>query len=149
MNNMLYLACQECRNFFLRTVEKGTFSIRNEILTAKQPYLVGSYIRLVGSILNDGVYRVVNNRVTLAGARDEVWDGAVCGLAIPPDFVRLSEVIQEFEAKKGTPSALSHESFGGYSYTMASGDNGAPLTWQAVFAPSLNNYRKMFEEAIV
>lgn len=200
---------QECRNFFVHSSEDGTYTIEDGKINAKGDYIVGQYIRIMGSMLNDGVYlieqtgigyidvsihdedyplwfpptgghdawpmgaRVTHLNVryvslipantTVPGTgnywdvvgytehalRNETFTGHIVGLRVPQDFVRLAHVIENYEQKKGIPNALTHESFGGYSYQLATDANGMPATWQKVFVQELNRYRRMFEEAII
>ena len=44
---------------------------------------------------------------------------------------------------KNAESPYTSESFGDYSYTKATGESGAPLTWRDVFASRLNAWRKL------
>lgn len=127
----------------------------------QRPYLVGQYIyipaavqrggALQGSVLNAGVYLVPDDKITLAEAHDEAWSGAVCGLAVPSEFV---ELVREIEAFSDNARAdknrgiLTSESFGGYSYSMATTLSGVAASWKEVYASQLNIYRSMFEPRI-
>lgn len=55
---MLYSVMQECKNYFTVSCESGRFSIVDGAMKLKRSYKVGQYLRIKGSVLNDGVYRV-------------------------------------------------------------------------------------------
>lgn len=83
---------------------------------------------------------------------NEIFTGAVCGLAVPPDFIQLVSDIKQFQenaAKNPNLGLVQSESFGGYSYSMATGANGNVASWQSAFQSRLNPYRKMFDEVIL
>lgn len=82
---------------------------------------------------------------------DETFTGIIVPLAIPRDFLELEREIIAFHEKALKAPNLGQvqsESFGGYSYSMATGTDGLPATWKSVFARRLHPYRKMFEEKI-
>lgn len=97
----------------------------------------GQYIRIFGSVFNDGVYQY-----PLSGLTDEVFTGYVIPLAVPKAVVSLADEIGEW-TKSNQPTAYTSESFGGYSYNKATGANGTAATWREVFASDLAPYRKM------
>lgn len=137
---MLTDLCQELHNWFEVEKHYGEFEIAGGALTASflQP---GQYFRIIGSIFNDGVWQYGD---TLT---DESFDGAVWAMAIPPAVLELNEQIDSWLEQYGETqnSPYSSESFGGYSYSKnSSGGSGADKsTWQGVFAPRLNKWRKM------
>ena len=144
---MLNELCQEIKNYFDKGMPKffGSITIANntftdeEILNGIKP---GQYFRIVGSIFNDGVY-CFNNKLVL---EDETFDGAIWLMAIPKDFLALAKEIEDWEAAYGSAlnSPYTSESFGGYSYSKASGKNGGgAVTWQDAFASRLNLYRRI------
>lgn len=121
-------------------IHTGVFSIKGGSIAL--PFLVsGQYFRIVGSVLNDGLYTY-----PAEGLKDEEFEGAVWALAIPPALVKLSGEIQTW-AEKNPVTPYTSESFGGYSYSKASGANGQPMTWQDAFRARLNPYRKIMETA--
>lgn len=97
----------------------------------------GQYVRIFGSLFNDGVYQY-----PLSGLIDEVFTGYVIPLAVPKAVVSLADEIGEW-TKSNQPTAFTSESFGGYSYSKATGANGTAVTWREVFASDLAPYRKM------
>lgn len=142
---MLTELCQELRNWFELKKLFGTFAIENgQILISDGSLQSGQYFRIVGSVFNDGVYRYGAENLT-----DEVFEGAIWAMAVPPDVIDLSERIAEWSTKYGesVSSPYSSESFGGYSYTKASSGQGnassSSPTWQSTFASELNKWRKL------
>lgn len=143
---MLTELCAELKNYFLRDREEdihcGEYTISGGSIDL--PFLLdGQYFRIVGSVLNDGVYQYPARDLA-----DEVFTGAVWAMAIPPSIVALSAEIDEWNAKNADALASPYqaESFGGYSYTKATtggvGTNGA-FTWRDQFASSLSKWRRL------
>ena len=91
-------------------------------------------------MFNDGVYKypVVN-------LKDETFCGEVWELAIPSEFVRLSNEIKGWMDKYGASieGPYTSESFGGYSYSKASGADGGQITWASQFRSRLSRWRKI------
>ena len=140
---MLEEMCRECRNWFTPKGGKhcGTFTIKDGIVSPLDFVLDGQYFRITGSRFNDGVYK--NDSSDLAALVDEVFDGQIWAMNVPPAFVALSVKIEEYCKKyESETSPFTSESFGGYSYTKAS-DAGVPLSWQRIFANKLNLWRKI------
>lgn len=146
---MLNEICAEIRNYFSLDEDKifGEFAVVNREITPPVELEDGQYYRIVGSVFNDGVHKkgdTLTNEPTFKGA---VWK-----MRVPYDVLNLADEIEQWQLKNGSPesanmSPYSSESFGGYSYTKASGfgsDNGSPYaTWQTMFAKRLNPYRKV------
>lgn len=99
--------------------------------------LPGQYVRIIGSVLNDGVYQY-----PLTGLVDETFTGTIRLLAIKKAVL---EMVPEIEAwcEKNQPTAYTSESFAGYSYSKATNANGLAAGWQDVFRARLAPYRKM------
>ena len=137
---MLNELCKEINNWFVRKIYFDEYTIEDGTLIVPE-LQTGQYFRIVGSIFNDGVYEYPATEL-----KDEVFNGAVWAMAIPAEVIALSEEIDEWKAKYETAEAMSpyqSESFGGYSYTKASGASGGTATWQDVFGSRLNNYRRI------
>lgn len=150
---MLIDLCRELKNWFDRDQPHlhGAFEIRdghivdtdfNQIIKTNQ------YYRICGSIFNDGIYKYGSETDLI----DEAFVGSVTLMAIPRDFIALSEEIDAWNNKYGgvdseAMSPFASESFGGYSYTKGSGSNGSSgngaVTWQSAFASKLNKWRKI------
>lgn len=136
---MLEEIMHEVNNYFLRKVHKGKFEIAENSISL--PFLQnGQYFRIVGSVFNDGVYKypVVN-------LKDETFCGEVWELAIPSEFVRLSNEIKGWMDKYGASieGPYTSESFGGYSYSKSSGADGGQITWASQFRSRLSRWRKI------
>ena len=144
---MLTELCGEIRNYFLRgqnDVHGGDFTITGG--TISLPFLkAGQYFRIVGSVFNDGVHQYPAQDL-----HDEEFYGAVWAMYVPKDVVELSTEIDEWCEKNANAlnSPYQSESFGGYSYTLKSGADGASgsggITWQQQFAAKLSRYRRLF-----
>lgn len=129
----------EIRNYFVVKVHSGDFEVIGGRLSPLDFLQNGQYFRIVGSVMNDGVYRY-----PYSGLTDETFSGEIWALAVPPTLIALAADIEEYEKKaKETVSPYNSESFGGYSYTKATDSNGSPLTWEKVFAKRLNKWRKI------
>lgn len=142
---MLTELCQELKNWFERKKFFGTFTIENGQIELPDGSLQeGQYFRIVGSVFNDGVHKHGEEDLT-----DEVFEGAIWAMAVPPAVIDLSERISDWVTKYGesVSSPYSSESFGGYSYTKANSGQGnagsSSPTWQSTFASELNRWRKI------
>lgn len=146
---MLTELCAEIRNYFLRDyredIHAGTFTVSGGNIETLSFLQEGQYFRIVGSVFNDGVWKYREG-----GLKDETFSGAVWAMAVPPSVIALSQEIDDWvEANKdllNTP--YQSESFGGYSYSKASGGANADGSavaygWQSQFANKLNPYRRI------
>lgn len=154
---MLEEVLRTIRDYFIRAVWKGKFYIENGSLADVDFILENQYYRISGSVFNDGIHKFGDAEDPLT---DEVFDGEVWVLAIPLPVLSLCNDIEAWVAKYGTVdsqamSPFNSESFGGYSYSKSSGGGSGssggsasnPSSWQAVFAPRLNPWRKMIYES--
>lgn len=143
--------CQYLRNWFVRNKYTGDFKIQSGVLTYEDgstlPLLSGQYYRIVGSVLNDGVWK--NDPEVESPLRDETFHGAVWSMAVPPDFEVLVADITEWCSKNADAinSPYQSESFGGYSYSTKIGSNSSgqtvSVTWQSQFDSRLSPWRKI------
>lgn len=129
-------------NWFQIGIYPGTYTIQDGGITL--PFLRnGQYFRICGSMFNDGLHRYGPDMPLL---EDETFDGAVWALAVPKAVVELAGEIAAWQEKyrDTVESPYTSESFGGYSYTKASGagDSTGSGGWQAAFRARLNPYRK-------
>lgn len=149
---MITEICQYLKNWFDRNQDKfyGKIKIEDGNITCNDEDIVllnGQYFRVIGSLLNDGVYQYPSTEL-----KDESFDGAIWSMAIPPAVLALSEEIDAWQNANGsaTSTAMSpfqSESFGGYSYSKSNsgsaesgGGNGG---WQTAFANRLSPWRKI------
>jgi hypothetical protein len=122
------------------TIENGRFDLMSEIQQSQ-------YYRIVGSVFNDGVHKRGSEELT-----DETFNGAIWLMAVPQDVISLATEINMWQEKYGgvdseAMSPFQSESYGGYSYSKASGGNsesGSSVpTWQSVFGARLRRYKKI------
>lgn len=149
---MLTELCGYLRNWFDHDRYIGKFEIVDGKISTNisMTLLENQYIRIVGSLLNDGVYQYHADGIE--GLQDEAFDGAVWSLAIPKAVVDLNAEIDTWKAKYeavdgAAMSPFSSESFGGYSYTKSAGNTEGSASglggWQNAFASRLNQWRKI------
>lgn len=135
---MLERILRYLRNWFVASVHIGEFTVESGGIAL--PFLKeGQYFRVLGSDLNDGVYRYGANN--LPG--DETFCGEIWALRIPPDLVALSSEIEAWEETNKTKltGIYQSESFEGYTYTLKSGENS--VSWQKIFSSRLSQWRKL------
>lgn len=139
---MLGEVLSSLHNWFLLEAHTGTFVVNAGKL--ELPFLLeGQYFRIIGSALNDGVYRYP------AELRDEAFTGSIWALAVPGEVLALAEEIAAWQKKNGQPGPYMSESFGGYSharyaYSMAENpESGLAAAWQDIFRSRLNRWRKL------
>lgn len=141
---MLSEVCAYLRNYFYHGEPTiGKIEIVNGAL--KEPYglKANQYFRIVGSMFNDGVYQY-----PLTTLQDETFNGAVWGMAVPPELIAL---ISEMEAwKTSNAYALNtpyqSESKADYSYSLKSSGNsadGGAMTVINQFSGRLARWRKL------
>lgn len=136
---MLTELCAELRNYFVKEVYRGNFTIKDGSIAPLKFLQDGQYFTIVGSVFNDGVHKYPTDVLI-----DETFDGTIRTMAVPPAFIALSEEIKSYkESEPAKPSAYTSESFGGYTYTKATDKNGVPASWKKVFADRLNEWRKI------
>ena len=135
--------CQELKNWFCdkeSDIHSGTYAIENGTLSL--PFLLqGQYFRIVGSVLNDGVYKYGD-----AVLQDETFTGAIWAMRIPPSVIELAGEIDDWIEKNGetVASPYQSESWGGYSYSLKSGaSESGSLGWKSAYAGRLNRWRKL------
>ena len=139
---------QYLRNWFDRNQPKyyGKFIIENGALVGDYKIATGQFYRIIGSALNDGVYIYGQERLD-----NETFEGAIWLMAVPRDVRNLIAEIGSWQEKYGgvdsvNMSPYQSESFGGYSYSKASGSSTSSAsvpTWQSVFADRLGRYKKL------
>lgn len=134
--------CRELNNWFDVKRAIGDFEITENGLTSFYDDLYDDqYYRIVGSALNDGVYKKGEEHVFAP----EVFHGAVWAMAIPQSVIYLSDRIDTWIEKYGdaVESPYQSESFGGYSYSKASGSDNSSVSWKSAFKKQLDVYRRM------
>ena len=149
---MLQQLMEHIHNYFIKDSFEGEFVIADGMISLS--ILDGQRFLIQGSTLNDGVYTyhetgICNDDDTEeVGLHDETWTGTICALAVPPAVIALSGEVNEWVAKFGESvnSPYSSENvLGVYGYSKAVGGTGAggSVSWQDVYAPQLNRWRKV------
>ncbi|WP_419086338.1 hypothetical protein [Slackia isoflavoniconvertens] len=124
----------------------GFFQVEGGALTLPDGWLLdGQYFLVSGSVMNDGLHQWPAYDLV-----DEGFEGEVQALAVPMAVQDLADRIETWWEKygKAAESPYQSESFGGYTYTKASG-NGSQggsqgrLTWRDAFRSELNRWRKL------
>ena len=142
---MLDELCAEIRNYFVESESDkhaGTYTINGGMFSPPLDFLKpGQYYRVVGSALNDGVYKNDGCGVLT----DEEFDGSIWAMNVKPAFIALADRIREYQdSDAAKPTPFVSESFGGYSYSKGQNAAGAASnSWQAVFADELRKWRKL------
>lgn len=141
---MLNEICGYMKNWFSDDSDKhfGTFKIENGKIMPLDFVQPGQYFRIVGSVFNDGIYC---NDDTLQLIDEVFSDGAVWSMRIPKEIIDLDAEITAWMEKNADTlaSPYSSESFGGYSYTKASGSNNSGYTWINAFRKRLERWKKI------
>ena len=146
---MMTEICEYLHNWFCEDSDMiiGNIVVGDGEITV--PYGViqpGQYIRIDGSVFNDGVWQYGE-----AMFKPETFNGAVWLMRIPQTVIQLATDIEDWQSQYGSAdskarSPFNSESFAGYSYSKSSGGVGevaSPTTWQGVFAARLSPWRKL------
>ena len=146
----LDILCAELKNYFIKdrtAIHLGDFEVKDGMVSPLDFLKVGQYFRIVGSDLNDGVYLYNGESMDL---KDEVFNGAIWAMSVPPIVLALSADIDAWRAKNEAldsenMSPYSAESFDGYSYSKGGNSKGGTATsWQSQFADRLKPYRRLY-----
>lgn len=151
---MLTQVLDNIHNWFIHEPHVGTFEISGGVLSPADYLIDGQRFRIVGSVLNDGVYTYHETGIKddddkeLVVLFDEVFAGTICALGVPRAVIEIADEIAEWMDKYGdvVTGPYTSESFGGYSYSKAgntaSGGSGT-ASWQQVFNDRLKQWRKL------
>ncbi len=138
---MLEELLRALRNWFVRDKATGRIRVEGGALVPPEGLALadGQYIRVTGSVFNDGLHRW-----PCTGMADEEFVGTVWALAVPRAVVDLADEIEAWQTEhtEELDSPYASESFGGYSYTRVGGD-GSPITWRQQFKARLDPWRKL------
>ena len=143
--------CAEVKNYFIREILINDYAVIGGVLTPSVN-TEARYIRIVGSMKNDGVHDLTDTKDTLTN--ESTFHGAVWIMAVPQDFIDLYGEIKDWQTANGgvnsvAMSPFQSESFGGYSYSKGAGGSGGSgkqasiPTWQSMYASRLNKYRRV------
>ena len=147
---MITEICNYLKNWFDDDQPKyeGEFSIENGVISfsgGDMGIIQGQYFRIIGSVLNDGVYTLEDV------LEDETFEGTVQLMKVPKDLRNIVLEIVEWQNKYGGVNSVNmspyqSESFGGYSYSKGNGSNtsvSSVPTWQSLYADRLARYKKI------
>lgn len=153
---MLTEICAEIKNYFSYESDRhiGDFAIVDGQITPSIDFPT-DYIRIIGSHRNDGVHERNAETGKFDLVDEDKFHGAIWIMSPPNHFLSLVAEIKEWQNMNGGASSqamspFQSESFGGYSYSKASGGSvesggsSAP-TWQSQYASRLSIYRKIRE----
>lgn len=133
--------CSEVRNYFDVDRRFGKYTISGGKIQIPD-MLQGQYFRICDSVFNDGVYKYPAENLT-----DEVFEGAIWYMAVPPAVVSLIDDMTAWETKniEAINSPYQSESFGGYSRSLKTGgkNTGGGYTAFDQFASRVNRWRKV------
>ena len=143
---MLTELCEELHNYFCRPADKhfGKYTISGGAITTPLDFLQdGQYFRIAGSVFNDGIYQTPASSLT-----DEVFEGSVWAMRVPPAFVALSDRIDKFNKKlqnfvSTTPKYASESYPNGYSYSVLSDMPAEMRTEKAEIENEKSMWRKL------
>lgn len=143
----------------LHGAETGDFILSNGKIAVNSTYLVGQYIAIAGSVLNNGVYRVEefsDGVITIkeSDVNDKIWGeeftGTIYSLRVPEDFVQLVDKIKKFtETSAGQASNIVSASFGIQSQSFGTDSNGVRAGWQTVFRKELDKHKRYTVDIII
>lgn len=124
-------------NYFVVAIQEIDFVVSDGAVNL--PFLQdGQYYLVSGSVFNDGVHKYGESDLV---DEDEIHV-KVYALAPPKAFLDLVEEISTWSTNNQS-GAYTSESFGGYSYTKATNEDGMPCGWKDVFKSKLNDWRKL------
>lgn len=144
---MIKAIMDSINNHFLHTHNHVNCCLNgNFVNCSTENFLVGQYIIIRNSILNDGVYKIleINEHGITVDTELFAECGEFCifGLAVPKDFLNLVGEIEEWQKNHNKVAGVASESTGSYSISF---DNNAN-TWQKAFKDRLHIYRKVFSD---
>jgi hypothetical protein len=139
---MLDAVIDYLRNDFRVRMTAGTFAIEGGRLDVPELAIPeGAYIRIFGSVFNDGIHLYGDDDLT-----DETFDGTVWLLAIPTELLQLVSKIEAdvaAGASTNTATPFKSESFDGYSYTRMTRADGSLMDWRDLYRDRLARWRKI------
>jgi hypothetical protein len=150
---MLEEICAEIKNWFTyrSDIYIGDYEITDGVISPSVDFKEAEYIRILGSRKNAGVHKL-NTETGLFDLEDESsFHGSIWLMSPPRDFLALCRCIESWQKQYGSAdsaamSPYQSESFGGYSYTKASGSASGESqypTWQKMYADQLRRWRRI------
>ena len=137
------------KKYYPASLETNTYAIvANGIVgNLSQNYVVGQYINIQNSILNDGTYKitaVAANKLTPDSVMIEETTNNVriWGLRLPRGLIELIVDITSYVASQSSNANIQAESQGNRSVTYAEGGSN----WKSAFANRLSTYKNMYDD---
>ena len=138
------------KHYYPVDIDSNIFEIVNDGIIGDFNYtaLVGQYININGSILNDGVYKITeisSNKITVDSSTLIPEDSSVfiniIYLAIPKSLLDLIVEIKTYIDGQSTSANIKSESQGNVSITYVNGSD-----WQSAFKTQLSSYRNIYDD---
>ena len=142
---MLNAVMTEIKNHFAISSECVPVSFEEDGINGEfyKTYVVGQYVWIKNSVVNDGVYKITaieGSKITLDGTFTLINTNIrLFALAVPNEFIELVSDISTFSETETV--GIKSESLSDMSQTFA-GDGGE---WEVVYAKKLRKYRRMFD----
>jgi hypothetical protein len=143
-----------CKNHFPRSKERKKFTFVSDGITGTftETYVIGQYIWVRESFVNDGVYQIIektSSKLTLnATLTSEETNGysTVLGLHVPNDFLSLVCDIESWVTNNGGREGIVSEKIDDYSVNYGKNATGQMAnTWQIAFGDRLVPYKQVYE----
>jgi len=130
------------RNYFVAGAVTGSWRAENGTLLPQGVFSPGEWVAVCSPFGAPGVWQIDEDG-GLPGVPDcPEWEGEICLLNPPEDFLRLCEEIAGWAESHADP-ALTGEKFSQYSRKMRDS------RWQTAFDAALAPYRRMYPEVKV
>lgn len=144
-------------NHFAYALEISNFEIVADGITGnfQNDYIVGQYILIKSSVLNDSVYKVTqveSNKLTLEGTlipestNNNNYNIGIYALRPPKGFLTLVDTIASWETSNSSKAGISSEKIDDYSVSFAGDGSAAGNTWENAFKSKLSKYRRVFTD---
>ena len=140
---MLYEVLQVINNFFVDSY-CDVVSFNDNVVTANEDlFIQGQYILIIGSKINDSVYKVesVDGKILTLDSElidENVDDVLICSLSIPKSIITLVTEIETYNTNNH--GGVKSESLGDYSVSYGNNDT----SWITVFQHKLARYKKPY-----
>lgn len=135
-------------NYFYRFGEIQRFKIENNKIEVKGQYFTDEYVKIEGSLFNDGVHKIINvvdgNKIELSALKNEEFTGAILALAIPKMIIDLENEFVNYR-KENKPTNVQSESFGNYSYSKVLNKDGTIAGFLDIHKSDLKQFRKLYD----
>ena len=140
VERMLDDICAYCKNYFVVEKISGVFTITDGVLALPDSIQEGQFIRIVGSIFNDGVHKTPTSDLN-----DETFSGVIWSMAVPPKLLKLIDEMRKWETDNSYAlnSPYQSESKADYSYTLKTGAGGDSMTTINKFSSRFTEWRKI------